>query len=228
MNGLMKTLLFAGLLVVALARTASASTAEIELVSGASTMTIAGSSVSGISFAGWNLSVTGVSESPSGSPVGIDLTSLVTPSGPSAPANTLEILFSDINFGVPATAFNQSYSAVVTGTGTTSQIAWASSGNTLFQKGAANLIGPGGAGIGGFTAPGGFATATGGPTESSSGYSLTLEQTFATTSGSGLFSVDGDAMPSPTPETSSIILFGTGLLGLIGAFVQRKRLGLSS
>jgi hypothetical protein len=237
MNVLLKKLFFVALAGFALAGTASASTAELELQSAGVTSiiivdqgpgdasTVLGQvNYSNSNFNGWNIEVTaGVSNSPTINPNGLDLTALVQPSSTLAPTASLDIFFSDINFNVPISGFNTFYSATMTGNTatTTNEIAWVDNTNTIFGQG--SVIGN----VGPFNPSGGSGIATGG---SAGGplYSLTLEQVFNTNAGNGvtLFSVDGNI--TPTPEPASMMLFGTGLLGLAVAFSQRKRLGLSN
>ena len=124
-----------------------------------------------------------------------------------------------INFSAPIGGFNTRYITTVLGDGNTNEIAWANDSNTIFGLGASNVIGN----VGPFSSPGGLDTKTGGPAAGGVPlYSLTLEQIINSNS-AGFFSTDGDI--TPTPEPASMILFGTGLLGLALVFFQRKRLG---
>lgn len=234
MNVLAKRLLFAGLLSIVLARTASATTAAMKLVSGASTLIIMDNGSNDLNpapgtitfsslvlfplgFNGWTISVSsGTSNSPAISPFGMDLTSLsATTAGP----NILNVFFSDTGFTVPVGGgFFTDFSATMTGNGSASETAWVDNSNAIF--GTAGLIGT----VGPLNAPGGFGRATGGPAAGVL-YSLTLEQVLTAT-GPASFSVDGNI--TPTPELSSLILFGTGLLGLAAVFFQRNSRGLST
>jgi hypothetical protein len=95
--------------------------------------------------------------------------------------------------------------------------------NAIFAE--TSLIGT----VGPFTSPNGAATVGGGPNESGvPPYSLTLVQTLTPSGTVGLdsFTVSADGNITPSPEPASMLLFGTGLLGLALAFFQRKRLGL--
>lgn len=215
-------------LVVAIGLTPSLAKADsIEIEStGATTVTMSGSgttSYSNSNFNGWDIVISaGASKSPSLSPFGIDLTVLATCSGSGGcAADPLDVLYSDVNFNVPVAAggFSTTYSATLGGGGTTSELGWANNSNTLFALGGTNKVGP----VGPFSGAGGFATVTGGPAETGL-YSLTLEDIFTATSGTATsFSADASLTGTPvsTPEPSSLVLLGSGLLALV--LVKRSR-----
>jgi hypothetical protein len=131
----------------------------------------------------------------------------------------LDIFYSDTGFtrSVAAGGFQTTYSATITGSGTSSEIAWANSANTLFALGGGNTIG---AAVGPFSASGGFGTAAGGPGIVGS-YSLTIEEIFNDNGGSASFSADANV--TAVPEPSSLALLGSGLLMLpLGLKWRRK------
>jgi hypothetical protein len=228
MNELMKRFLFVALVSIVLAGTASATTTEMKLVSGASSIVISDNSSMDLNsaigtilytnpnFNGWSVSVSsGVSHSPGVFPVGLDLTSVVSASVTPRPTS-IQVFFSDTGF----TALNglvTTYS-VNMGGGSTQESAWLDSGNNIFSE--ATLIGS----IGPFTSTNNGTQnlhALGGTS-----YSLTLEQDFTSNPGDdSFFSADGKI--APTPEPSTIVLFGAGILGLLGLCFQQKRLALS-
>jgi hypothetical protein len=214
MNAWLTRLIFAVLLSVAVAHSASASTAEIELISGASTQFITDNAapstpfIYGGSFAGWTISVV-VAQSSALYP--LQLTTNVT--GPGG-ASSLDILFSATQFTADNEPFSTAYSVATIGggTGNASESAYLSEGDALFQE--TTPIGT----VGPFANPASGYT-TGGPSGTSS-YSLTLEQVLNETSGAATtFGSSGSI--SPTPELSTLLLFGTGLLA-IGGILRRK------
>jgi hypothetical protein len=225
----LKKLFLGTALAACVASVASADSLQIAST-GASTVTVAGSGsgttmYANSNFNGWNILITfGSSNSPSLTPYGLDLTAVVTCSaGATCTANPLDIFYSDTNFNVPVAAgsFQDGYSATIsgTGTGTTSEIGWANSGNTLFGLGLANKIG---STVGPFssTAAG---TTLGGPA-SAGPYSLTIEDIFTASSGPVSFSTD--ASVTATPEPSEALMLGTGLLSLLG-LVRRKAFNIA-
>jgi hypothetical protein len=131
----------------------------------------------------------------------------------------LDIFYSDTGFtrSVAAGGFQTTYSATITGSGTSSEIAWASTSNSLFALGGSNTIG---AGVGPFRASGGFGTSVGGPAVVAP-YSLTIEEIFNDNGGSASFSADANV--TLVPEPSSLALLGSGLLLLPLALKWRLR-----
>jgi len=229
MKKLMMRLLLVVLLVVALAQVTSATTATMELVSGPTTVIITDNgggdsnpAVGGIIYSntnlnGWSVVVTsGSSNSPGVSPFGIALLSVTaTSTGP----NELDIYFGDKNFSVPAD-FQMTFSLTKTGTGTGSgtEKGWVDNTNT-------GLPLPGGTPAGGLIGTiGPFSTSNtgtvvGGP-KGVPLYGLTLEEILKDTSGTDVFTANG--ILSPTPEVSTMLLFGTGFLA-VGFAMRRRR-----
>jgi hypothetical protein len=215
----MKNWFLCVLLVVSVPCIAAADEIEIEST-GATTIIGSGTGITTpVSINGWTItSVTGVSSSPGLSPFGIDLTVDATCTSGACLTTPLEIFYSATGFNasVSAGGFQTTYSATVTGSGNTNEIAWANNTNTLLALGASNKIG---AGVGPFSAPGGFGTSTGGPGQvSATPYSLTIEDVLtAGTSGSSSFSTDANLTGNLTavPEPSSLVLLGLGLLVMI-------------
>src|SRR5271170_5872234 len=118
MNRWITRLAFLVLLSVALAHSAYATTAEVELIVGADTLTVMDNGTGDLNpgtggifftgtFDGWTLSVVAAtSSSPSVSAVPLALNTTVTGSGP----GTLEILFSDTGFSTATSGFDTTYS----------------------------------------------------------------------------------------------------------------------
>jgi hypothetical protein len=208
----MKFIFLCALLIVSMASVASADSIQI-VSTGATTVTVAGSGTTTYSnsdFNGWDIFLTfGSSNAPGLSPYGLDVTALVSCNIASCVANPLNIFYSDTNFTVPLSAgkLQDAYSSTVggSGSGTTSEIAWANGSNTLFGLGATNKVGTG---LGPFSGTNAGVT-IGGPALVGP-YSLTIEDIFSDASGSVSFSSDADL--TPTPEPSSFILFGLGLV----------------
>jgi len=221
----MKRFLLAVFLVAGMAHFALATTTdELELVSGATTIIItdngAGDLNSGSgtilytnsNLNGWNISFAGgTSNSPSLTPFGLDISSLTAScTGGGCTTQALDIYYSDINFTQTAASFTTTYSATIA-TGSTSQKAWDTVGNTIFGTG--TLIGT----LGPYSSPSGAGSAIGGGPAGPSPYSLTLEDIISANS-SGV-SLDGNI--TTVPEPASLMMMGTGLIGLAG-FARRK------
>lgn len=170
------------------------------------------------SLNGWTLNiVSGTSHSPGSVPFAIDITSLTascTLGGGCTGANSLHVIFSDINFAsaVAPGGFTTSYSDTQSGAGTTSESAFFSNTNGLFAE--TSLIGT----VGPFSGTNAGA-ANGGAIAAVPLYSLTLDQVFSAAGPTG-FSVDGNIT---VPEPGTLALFGVGLLGLGAALRWRKR-----
>jgi hypothetical protein len=130
----------------------------------------------------------------------------------------LDVYYTALNFTatVPALGFQTTYSSTQTGAGTTRAITWADSTNGLFG-GAIPPLGADHLGtVGPFSAPGGFGTASGGPSEGPSVYSLTIEEVFNASSGVSSFSANGDVTAAaPVPVPPSLALLASGLLAAI-------------
>jgi hypothetical protein len=127
----------------------------------------------------------------------------------------LDVFYTAQNFtqAVPTLGFQTTYSSTQTGAGTTRAITWADSTNTLFGGGIPALGADHLGSVGTFSAPGGFGTATGGPSEGPSAYSLTIEEMFnANSSGVASFSVNGNLTAAAVPVPPSLALLASGLL----------------
>jgi hypothetical protein len=220
----MKGLLVGVALVAALGQMAFA-TPSLNLVSGASNVTVPGSagtvSYSNLNFNGWNIDVVfGASNSPGLSGVhggfGIDITSLTaTCQGGTCSADPLDIYLSDTGFTqvVAAGGFSTDYSSTQSG-GSTTQWAWDDTTNTLFGEG--TLIGK----VGPFTGTN-HGTASGGGPAGPAAYSLTIEDIFNAAGGAASFSTDGDIYS--VPEPGAIVLFGTALVFCASKLRRRKQ-----
>jgi hypothetical protein len=218
----MKVLFLGAALAIAFGQMASA-TAELKLISGTNTLVIAGTgstvTYSNSDFNGWDISIVfGSSNSPNLSGVngnfGIDDAVLAGCNGGTCSSNPLDILLSDTGFteNVNAGGFTAVYSPTQVG-GITSQMAWDTSADTLFGKGA--LIGT----VGPFTGSGVGSVSGGGPAGPSP-YSLTLEDIYSGNGGSASFSSDGHI--AGTPEPNPMMLCGFGL-ALCAAALRWRR-----
>jgi hypothetical protein len=131
-----------------------------------------------------------------------------------------DILVSDTGFTAPETGFILTDSDTDSG-GATTAGAWVSNTDAVFAETTSiGTVGP--LSTGGTS---GQATLKG---TASSPYSLTLAEGFTATTSPVEYSAD--ASITATPEPASMLLFGTGLLGLAFAvaFSQRERLRLTS
>jgi len=207
----MRKLLLCALLVASAVPIASADSIMIQSA-GATTVTVSGGGpYSNSNFNGWIIFlIAGASSSPGVGSFGLDLAVLAACSSGNCLTNPLNVFYSDTGFSTPVSTggFQTTYSATMTGGGTTNEIAWANSGNTLFGLGAANKIG---SGVGLFSASGGFGTSSGGPAEVAP-YSLTIEEILNANNSTSSFGTDADVTATPEPAIS--LLLGTGLLGL--------------
>jgi hypothetical protein len=142
----------------------------------------------------------------------IDLNSVnVSSSG----GGNLTILASEVGYSGPIDGSGiASFGTLVGGTtqGTVNVASFLDDGNALFgQASSLGTLGP-------FT--GAFSGTTSGGAAATAPFSLTLKADI-THSGSGATSFDLALAPIPVPEPSSVLLLGSGLLGL--AFFGRKR-----
>jgi opacity protein-like surface antigen len=244
----MKKLFLGVFIALAIASAAFAtSTDELMLcINGASCITVLDTTNSNsityanANFHGWNLQVIfGTSGSNANVQPALELTSLtatcVSTKGLGCGTNTLDVLYSDINFNVPTTPgqWSNQYSTTITAAagraGSTSELAWVDTANTIFGTPAGGAIPT----VGPFTGTN-SGTTLGGPGTTTSPYSVTVEQIFSDNSsctttkapfctGSGLtFSSDGSVSGSPVPEPTAIILFGT-VVALCTSRLRRRR-----
>jgi len=170
------------------------------------------------SINGWTItSIAGSSHSPSLSPNGMDVSSLTascTIEGGCTGANSLEVIFSDINYNVPVPAGG--FTATVTdnqsGPGTVTTNGFFSNGNGIFTE--TTLIGT--VTLNGITNPG---KASGGAIAAAPNYSLTLDSVF---SGSDNTQFSVDSRITAVPEPAAVALLGAALL-LCSSRLRRKR-----
>jgi len=200
------------------ASTANASQTEITLSSGTDSYSHIGSgtlSYGSLNFNGWAVvTETGITKSPDAVPYGIQLTSSVACFlGGCAP---LTVEFSGTGFTTVAPRFFTTYNLPTPGelgsTSTTTQTGWYDTSDMLLATGGS----VGSVGFSGGVSSGSKTAVGGGPASS---YSLTVQDLFNSGTGPASFSANGEV--GVTPEPSTMLLFGSGLL-LLGGFLRRQ------
>jgi hypothetical protein len=202
---------------------AAADEIEIQSTTAASIITVGGV-YTNANYNGWNITVVaGANSSPSLSPYGLDLSVLASCTGGNCLTDPLDVFYTAQNFtqAVPALGFQTTYSATQTGAGNTKAITWADSTNTLFGGGIPPLGADHLGTVGSFSAPGGFGSVSGGPSEGPAAYSLTIEQIFNASSSVSSFSANGNLTAVPVPVPPALALLGSGLLAAL--LLPRRR-----
>jgi hypothetical protein len=192
---------------------------EIQVASpGASSIITVGGLYTDADYNGWDITVVaGSNSSPTLSPYGLDLSVLANCMSGNCLTDPLDVYYTVLNFTatVPALGFQTTYSSTQTGAGTTRAITWADSTNGLFG-GAIPPLGADHLGtVGAFSAPGGFGTASGGPSEGPSPYSLTIEEIFNANGAVSSFSANGNVTAAPVPVPPAVVLLASGLVAAI-------------
>jgi hypothetical protein len=217
----MRGLLLALTLSVALSTSAFA-TAELQLKSGLTTVTIldngvgdADPAIGQVIFSGavgsWSINLTsGLSFGPLGPTMDVGSLDATTSS-----ADPLTITFTDTGFSTPSPGFMLASSGhIVTGSGTAMIKGWVDDTNTVFGEPAAGLIGSLGPFSGAY-----FQSVTGGPAGVPL-YSLTEAVTLTT--GSSGVTWGTDSSIAPVPEPAAVALFGSVLLLCASKLRRRK------
>jgi hypothetical protein len=227
--------MFAALLTLSLSVVARATTTDELIISSGGTCTVvdnatlsgscgtlgvdsnatAGTDTTSGSLNGWTITVvTGISNSPSVTPYGLDLVSLTADCTLTTCA-TLDIKYTDINFDIPVSTFVSPLTANNNGGGSTTESAYVSSTNTLGAE--TTLIG-----TQTFSATGSASTTVSGGSGAGS-YSLTLDESFTGVNGA-TYNDTGQILSAPEGWSLSSTL---GMLGFgVVALVVARRRGL--
>jgi len=234
-----KFLFLLSLALALLAGQTASATPELFLVTGATNMIVFAPGpvigFSSASFGGWNITISGTSDSPAtNNPFGLNLSVMASCGGGLCDANPLHVWMSDTGFTDKNTAFDNIYGG--TATGVTSQTAWVGPGNILFQSNGADgpptvvggplislvnnlvVVGPG------VTNQSPFARSLiGGPAAGPSPYSLTIEDIFNPTTGLDTFNTVGEVTAAAVPEPASVVLLGGGVLLFCASRLRRRK-----
>jgi hypothetical protein len=212
----MKNLILGAALALAVGGMAFASTPELRITSGGSDSgIISGTSFTNTNFAGWNVTVSAQTHSPSLTPVGMDLGTIAAECL-NATCADLVVQFTDNGYTALVNSLTQSITANNVGTTSTTQMAWSDNTNTLFGHGTPlGTIGP---------LPDSFVktslTTNVSPTIP---FSLTIQDTLAGCTGCSVqYSLDANITGTPIPEPASVALFG-GILALCASRLRRRK-----